>query len=218
MCVCVCARIPTGSPSMASILVHSPVPWGPLGADVSPTFPLSDEALKCLFMLTGRKTGRLGVQGPCNRFTTALPILPRMRARVNGAERTRPPEELAMSICRVHHNTCAKRVKRRAFSKSMYTYFLIVRVFTAYKVKRGLWTPIPSGDEEGEKQKKELFRCPDRGQFHYRAAFSSQIKSKGGNILGKVATLRIVLNVDGSPTTSKSHAHTSHSQTSRLFY
>jgi hypothetical protein len=38
----------------------------------------------------------------------------------------------------------------------------------------------------------------DRGQFHYRrSAFSSQIKSKVGNILTKAAALRITLNIDG---------------------
>ena len=56
----------------------------------------------------------------------------------------------------------------------------------------------------------------DRGQFHYRsAAFSSQLKSKVGNILAKAAALRITLNIDGAPIASKSHAHPSHSETSR---
>jgi hypothetical protein len=37
------------------------------------------------------------------------------------------------------------------------------------------------------------------GQFHYRrAAFSSQLKSKVGNILGKAAALSITLNIDGA--------------------
>jgi len=36
----------------------------------------------------------------------------------------------------------------------------------------------------------------DRGQFHYRrTAFSSQLKSKFGNILAKAAALRITLNI-----------------------
>jgi hypothetical protein len=57
----------------------------------------------------------------------------------------------------------------------------------------------------------------DRGFFHYRrAAFSSMFKSRVGNILVKVATLRINLNIDGAPIASKSHTHPSHSQTSRL--
>jgi hypothetical protein len=57
----------------------------------------------------------------------------------------------------------------------------------------------------------------NRGQFHYRrAAFSSQLKSKVGNILAKDAALRINLNLDGAPIPSKSHTHPSHSQTSRL--
>ena len=57
----------------------------------------------------------------------------------------------------------------------------------------------------------------DRGYFHFRrAAFSSMLKSKCGNILSKTAVLRINLNLDGVPITSKSHTHPSHSQTSRL--
>ncbi len=43
-------------------------------------------------------------------------------------------------------------------------------------------------------------------QFHFRrAAFSSQLKSKVDNILAKVATLRIILNIDSAPVTSRSH-------------
>ena len=56
-------------------------------------------------------------------------------------------------------------------------------------------------------------------QFHFRrVAFSSQLKSKIGNILAKTAALRILLNlnVDGAPVSSRSHTHPSHSQTSRL--
>ena len=57
----------------------------------------------------------------------------------------------------------------------------------------------------------------NRGPFHYRrAACSSMIKSRVGNILTKVAVLRINLNLDGESITSKSHTHPSHSQTSRL--
>ncbi len=57
----------------------------------------------------------------------------------------------------------------------------------------------------------------DRDQFHYhRVAFSSQIKSKVGNILGKVAVLLVNLIIDGAPLVSRSHTHPSHSQTSRL--
>ena len=47
---------------------------------------------------------------------------------------------------------------------------------------------------------------PTSGIFHFRrAAFSSQLKSKVGNILAKAAALRINLNIDGAPVTSKSH-------------
>jgi hypothetical protein len=57
----------------------------------------------------------------------------------------------------------------------------------------------------------------NRDQFHYRrAAFSSHLKSKVGNILAKTAALRINLYIDGTPVASKSHTHPSHSQTTRL--
>jgi hypothetical protein len=53
--------------------------------------------------------------------------------------------------------------------------------------------------------------------FHFRrAAFSSMLKSRVSSILAKAAALRINLNLDGAPITSKSHTHLSHSQTSRL--
>jgi hypothetical protein len=49
-------------------------------------------------------------------------------------------------------------------------------------------------------------------QFHYRrGTFSSHLKSEVGNILVKVETLRITLNIDNTPISSKSHTHPSHS-------
>ena len=57
----------------------------------------------------------------------------------------------------------------------------------------------------------------DRDQFHcLRAAFASQIKSRGGLDLAKAAALRITVNLDGVSITSQSHTHPSHSQNSRL--
>jgi hypothetical protein len=41
-------------------------------------------------------------------------------------------------------------------------------------------------------------------------------RSKTGLTLSKVVSLRLTLNLDGVPITSKSHTHPSHSQTSRL--
>ncbi len=41
----------------------------------------------------------------------------------------------------------------------------------------------------------------------HRHSFSSQIKSKVGNILTKAGALRITLNIDDTPITSKSHTH-----------
>ena len=50
------------------------------------------------------------------------------------------------------------------------------------------------------------------GQFHFKhAAFSSELRSKVGNILAKAAPLRITLNVDDTPVSSRSHTHPSHS-------
>jgi hypothetical protein len=55
------------------------------------------------------------------------------------------------------------------------------------------------------------------GLFHFhRAAFTSQLKAKVGSTLVKAAVLRINLNIDGVPITSRTHTHPSHSQTSRL--
>ena len=46
--------------------------------------------------------------------------------------------------------------------------------------------------------------------FHFRrAAFSSMLKSRVSSILAKAAALRINLNLDGAPITSKSHTHPS---------
>ncbi len=57
----------------------------------------------------------------------------------------------------------------------------------------------------------------DRVQLHFRgAAFSSYLKNRVDLALAKAAALRITLNLDGAPITSKSHTHPSHSQTSRL--
>jgi hypothetical protein len=53
-------------------------------------------------------------------------------------------------------------------------------------------------------------------QQHLTSVFSSHLKSKVGNILTKTVTLRINLNIDGSPTDSEEHTHPSHSQTSRV--
>jgi hypothetical protein len=56
-----------------------------------------------------------------------------------------------------------------------------------------------------------------RGMFHIRrTVFSTSLKAKVGSTLAKAAALRINLNIDGSPITSRTHTHPSHSQTSRL--
>jgi hypothetical protein len=53
--------------------------------------------------------------------------------------------------------------------------------------------------------------------FHLRrAAFSSLLKSRVGNIISKASSLRVNLNLDGAPIVSSSHTDPSHSQTSRL--
>ena len=50
-----------------------------------------------------------------------------------------------------------------------------------------------------------------------QSEFGFRVKSKVGNILAKAAELRIILNIDDTPVTSRSHTHPSHLQTSRLF-
>jgi hypothetical protein len=52
------------------------------------------------------------------------------------------------------------------------------------------------------------------GRLH--SEFVSTAKNRVGLALTKVVTLRITINLDGGPITSKSHTHPSHSQTSRL--
>ena len=55
----------------------------------------------------------------------------------------------------------------------------------------------------------------NRGSFHIkRVSFLGQLKAKIGSILGKAAALRVNLNIDGAPITSRSHTHPSHSQAS----
>ena len=49
-----------------------------------------------------------------------------------------------------------------------------------------------------------------------RVAFLTQLKAKVGSSLDKTADIRVNLNIDGAPITSRSHTHPSHSQESRL--
>jgi hypothetical protein len=44
-----------------------------------------------------------------------------------------------------------------------------------------------------------------------RAALSATLKAKVGSTLAKAASLRININIDGAPITSKTHTHQSHS-------
>ena len=46
--------------------------------------------------------------------------------------------------------------------------------------------------------------------------FLTQLKSKVGSSLAKVAAVRVSFNIDGAPITSRSHTHPSHSQVSCL--
>ena len=49
---------------------------------------------------------------------------------------------------------------------------------------------------------------PTSGLFHFRrAAFSSQLQAKVGITLAKAAALRVNLNIDGAPITSRTHTH-----------
>ena len=52
----------------------------------------------------------------------------------------------------------------------------------------------------------------NRGLFHFRrAALSSDLLVKVGSTLTKVAALRVNLNMDDTPITSRTHTHPSHS-------
>jgi hypothetical protein len=64
---------------------------------------------------------------------------------------------------------------------------------------------------------------PDRGTAcflkhytHFCVSLTFGILFRIINILAKAASLRITLNIDGTPIASRSHTHPSHSQTSRL--
>ena len=64
---------------------------------------------------------------------------------------------------------------------------------------------------------RRVHLAQSNNQFHYRhATFFSQLKSKVGNILAKVAALRFNLNIYAESIVSRSHTHPSHSQTSLL--
>ena len=55
------------------------------------------------------------------------------------------------------------------------------------------------------------------GLFHFRlAVFLAQFRGKVGSTLVKAEALRVNINIDGTPITSRTHTHPSHSQTSRL--
>ena len=55
------------------------------------------------------------------------------------------------------------------------------------------------------------------GLFHFRLSlFLVSLKGKVDITLPKAAVLRVNLNIDGAPITSRTHTHPSHSQTSRL--
>ena len=57
----------------------------------------------------------------------------------------------------------------------------------------------------------------DRGYFHFlHSMFLTHLKSRVDLTLVKVASLRITCNLDGTPITSTTHTHPSHSETSRL--
>ncbi len=59
---------------------------------------------------------------------------------------------------------------------------------------------------------------PNRGLFHFRhTTFLVTLKTQVGSTLTKTVVLSVNLNIDGAPITSKTHTHTSHSRTSRLF-
>jgi hypothetical protein len=78
-----------------------------------------------------------------------------------------------------------------------------------------------NGKQKNEKRNKKFVKLEESHmslatKFFPRAAFSSLLKSRVGNIIAKASALRVNLNLDGAPISSSSHTHPSHSQTSRL--
>jgi len=66
-------------------------------------------------------------------------------------------------------------------------------------MQRG-WGEFFELEKKKKKEKKTVY-----------SVLSQQLKSKVGLALAKAAALRITLNLDGAPITSKSHTHPSHS-------
>jgi hypothetical protein len=103
-----------------------------------------------------------------------------------------------------------KAEKRSSFSVFSVTLFaLVLRLFLIQlQINTHSW---------GTASGVQLAQTNPSDQFHFhRTAFSSMFKSRVGNILVKTASLRINLNLDGTPIGSKPHTHPSHSQTSCL--
>ncbi len=115
---------------------------------------------------------------------------------------------------------CSLSSHRHSYTSYLYLslYWFIINSVLPWDLTFSIYnkqhlTPESTGDGGGQSEKIKS----DRGFFHYlHKAFSVQVKSKVGLALVKVATLRITLNLDGTPILSKSHTHPSHSQTSRL--
>ena len=63
----------------------------------------------------------------------------------------------------------------------------------------------------------ETTQSTSGGLYHFRRlVFLAQFKGKVGRTLVKTEALRVNLNIDDAPITSRTHTHPSHSQTSRL--
>ncbi len=84
------------------------------------------------------------------------------------------------------------------------------------QISRLLTSSLSLGVPVSRGNNKQKFGFHSSRLFHFRrASFSSQVK-KVGSTLGKDKVLRVNLNLDGEPITSRTHTHPSHSQTSRL--
>jgi hypothetical protein len=98
---------------------------------------------------------------------------------------------------------------------------VVLTFFAFYTLFQSIFPNLKLFPGEKKSQNFDYFFYDDTDQnfpdhLTRRAAFLSTLKSKVGSTLVKDVTLRITLNIDGAPITSRTHTHPSNSQTSRL--
>jgi hypothetical protein len=100
-----------------------------------------------------------------------------------------------------------KKKGRRFFFSDRHSYFFLMWAFCA----------LLSYNKQFFAASGVQLAQQNCGLFHFcRSAFTASLKAKVNSTLSKTTVLRIILNIDGEPITSKTHTHPSHSETSRL--